>query len=323
MDSRPRRSDRNSVLVGDERRPDVVGRGRDGRHRLVGRVEPQQRLHRRRCLQPHVQSGTEHQHRRTDRLRGRDRGEGACLGPAQPGRDRVGEHGEEADFLGGEGPGRTVAPQIQPGPAAESIPEHQGRNVCHAERGLCLAPERGRGQISVRRPIQGADGCARRDHVGPAIDPGEIAQTSEPGQIRPAQTGNVGQRRSTDPGHRIGQQPGVRVERDDPPDFGQHLFAQHFRGEGAGAEPVDGLPRQDHPRGHEFRICPDRTVARTHRSVRRYPRNSGWDAACERRTLIPCSPCISPMRSPTTTPGKPRSTATTGYVATMACWRTG
>ena len=57
------RADRHTVLLCDEGGGDVVRRGRDRRHWLIGRVQAQQRIGRRFGLAPYVQVGVEYHDR--------------------------------------------------------------------------------------------------------------------------------------------------------------------------------------------------------------------------------------------------------------------
>ena len=113
MYPRPRRADRQAVLLRDKGGADVVRRGRDRRHRLVGRVQPQQRIGCRFGLAPYLQTWVEDHDGGPDRMQ-LPSGVDECAGNrrAQPGRHGAGERGEQAQLVRLER-SAVVAPQIE------------------------------------------------------------------------------------------------------------------------------------------------------------------------------------------------------------------
>jgi len=129
------------VLLRDEGGGDVVRRGRDRRHRLIRRVQAQQRIGRRLGLAPHVQVGAEYHDRGPDGIQVPSWiGEGAGDGRAQSGRHRAGERGEQAQFAGRER-SAVVTPQVEHAPAAVPVGEHDDGGIADPELALHVAPQ--------------------------------------------------------------------------------------------------------------------------------------------------------------------------------------
>jgi hypothetical protein len=208
-------------LDGQELRGDVERPGRD--RRLAGRRRHEQAkvLGGVRCLADDFQVRGEHEHGEAVRYReGCGLGEVPCLGSAEGRRDRPAHVGQEPDLGIRERVRATRAPEVDPPPQPEPVPERHGREIPDAVLPQQIPPHQAALRFAARRVQQRVGRVERR----PPVHRRAVPQPDQPGQL--GQAAHVGQRRGAHRRDRVGKQPGVVLERDRVAQHPQQLDPQ-------------------------------------------------------------------------------------------------